>query len=66
MEILVQEKGTDHFSNLGKVYLKKIFTINSLSDFHIIKVVNHYRKSMMVQISLESTRFIPEKALDDD
>lgn len=66
MEVYVQAKGANVFSNLGKVYLKKIFTIDSLSDFHIIKIVNRYRKSMMIQISLESTRFIPEKALDDD
>lgn len=46
--------------------MKKLFTINFFSDYQIIKIVNHYDKKMLVQISLEATKFVPEKALDDD
>lgn len=32
----------------------------------MIKIVNRYEKKMFVQVSLEATKFVPEKALDDD
>lgn len=37
---------------LGKVYLKKAFTINFFSDFTLIKLINHYDQRILVQISL--------------
>lgn len=65
VEIYVQEKDRA-YKYLGKVYLKRLFTIETFSDFHNIRIINHYGKNMMVQIGLESTNFVPEKALDDD
>lgn len=66
MEVLCKSETSNSYDNLGKVYIKKLFTINFFSDFQMIKIVNRYEKKMFVQVSLEATKFVPEKALDDD
>lgn len=66
LEVLSKSENSSSYTNLGKVYLKKLFTINFFSDFQMIKIVNRYEKKMFVQLSLEATKFVPEKALDDD
>lgn len=43
-----------------------MFIINFFSDFQIIKFKNHYDKKMLIQVSLEVTKFVADKALDDD
>lgn len=66
MEVFCKSETSNSYDNLGKVYIKKLFTINFFSDFQMIKIVNRYEKKMFVQVSLEATKFVPEKALDDD
>lgn len=48
------------------MYIKSIFTINYFADYQIIRLINRYPKTMLIQISLETTKFVPEAGLIDD
>lgn len=54
------------FLDMGKVYMKRIFTLNFYTDYQTIKVKNNYDQDMLVQVSLELTNFVPETGVDDD
>ena len=66
IQLLSKSDISYNFIELGKVYIRRVFTLNFHSDFQIIKVVNNYDSRMLVQVRLELTNFVPEKGLDDD
>ena len=51
---------------MGRVYIRRVFSLNFYTDFHVIKILNNYDSPKLVQISLELTNFVPEQGLDDD
>lgn len=52
VEVFVQPEKSNVFTSLGRVYLKKMFTINFFSDYQHISFKNNYDKNALIQISL--------------
>ena len=52
--------------DIGRVYMKRVFILDFYSDYQTIKVKNNYDQSMLIQVSLELTNFVPESGVDDD
>lgn len=52
IEVFSQPDHAPMFTSLGKVYIKKMFTINFFTDFTLLRLRSHYDRRMFVQISL--------------
>lgn len=52
VQVFIMPDHTTNFVGLGKVYLKKAFTINFFNDFTLIKLKNNFDQRILAQISL--------------
>lgn len=52
IEVWAKSEKSHLYTSLGKVYLKKVFTINFFSDYQFIQLKNNHGKLALVQISL--------------
>lgn len=55
VEILIKPEGGSTFKSIGKVYIKKMFTVPFYRDHQTLLLKNNYNEKMLVQISLSDS-----------
>lgn len=66
VEIFTKKHEHSTYYHLGEVYVHSIISINFDSDYRILRFRNTYEQTVLVEIDLEFSGNVIEKALDDD
>lgn len=65
VEVLIKPQGAVSFENLGKVHIKKIFTVKFYRDYETILLRNNYDEQMLVQIGLSDSGVVAQNGIKD-